>query len=579
MRAGASPYVDWRDKRTYGNFTIHELSYSEDGLPQYGKSYDVPRNSVVEGSVVINDSTSEPGQFTVGSAISGTLSFEIYNFCGQYDSINWKGAWISAYIDVLGLDPNRPSTNESGEESICLKRYHVKSHTTTGNIIKITAVDILTLMDQHTLAEIGMTTTDAKLFIELLVTRSMTLPGLITNVKLVYFDDLPNVSLKQPDNLNMTIRDALAYAAQCLGCYVRATYWEGIRTDNIINGASLKGDALEFGWYDKTPEIPADAAFSQTMDTDPVTITGVTVTYADDGGNEAQKVLGSDSGYMLRIPENPFVCDDNIDEVAQNIYNLVNGMSFYPGNFTIKSDPLIEAGDTILVTTPRHENIPVIVSDLSYKPGLVTANVSADIDTGDDLYTNQVDFVRKVIKDETGKSGGESSSGGGGGGANMVGIFDKSVYYSSNVEWLASNYYNVNGVLIEQDVDTEISGNILTYKLYKVSLTVTMNVSTSFSGTSNKYAVLNLSDYLPYGSSIHTEYMYTLGALHSTTRRNQEEDMSVRIKLRTMRSSTGGISYYIYLDDEITKSSDGSMYGYNSRWLHIPIETWIYKLL
>lgn len=422
MRAGASPYVDWRDKRTYGNFTIHELSYSEDGLPQYGKSYDVPRNSVVEGSVVINDSTSEPGQFTVGSAISGTLSFEIYNFCGQYDSINWKGAWISAYIDVLGLDPNRPSTNESGEESICLKRYHVKSHTTTGNIIKITAVDILTLMDQHTLDEIGMTTTDAKLFIKLLVTRSMTLPGLITNVKLVYFDDLPNVSLKQPDNLNMTIRDALAYAAQCLGCYVRATYWEGIRTDNIINGASLKGDALEFGWYDKTPEIPADAAFSQTMDTDPVTITGVTITYTDDDGNDAQKVIGSDSGYMLRIPENPFVGSDNIDEVSQNIYNLVNGMSFYPGNFTIKSDPLIEAGDTILVTTPRHENIPVIVSDLSYKPGLVTANVSADIDTGDDLYTNQVDFVRKIIKDETAKGGGESSSGGGGSGIEPINL-------------------------------------------------------------------------------------------------------------------------------------------------------------
>ena len=113
--------------------------------------------------------------------------------------------------------------------------------------------------------------------------------------------------------------------------------------------------------------------------TEAITITGAKV-YPN--GSEESLDVGT-NGYMLVISDNPFITEENLDDISHRINAAVTGISFYPGTFSIKSNPAIEAGDVLTVQTDK-QTIKTIATTVTYKISLQESIIAeADEYAGD----------------------------------------------------------------------------------------------------------------------------------------------------------------------------------------------------
>lgn len=300
-----------------------------------GTVYTLTDKNIQAGSVSFAFGTSNGGEFTIGGAVIGSFKFNIINRMQIWDSINYINATVEPTLTF-------------GEKTLNMGKYWFVNHKETGSVIVCETYDALQILDEHQIHEddIVYPTTVQDLAQKIASKRGFTVTGLLNG----------SIPINDPKNDDMTERECFSYLAQMTGQFVVA-----------------KGDTLVFGKYDKKTFHDAGVTFSHDLRTEPISITGVRVC-VDDTNNST----GGTAGYMVEIQDNPFITKENMDSVKTALMNNIVGISFYPGTFSIRANPAIEAGDGLTLTTDKR-TVKVYATTITYKLQL-QESITADAD-------------------------------------------------------------------------------------------------------------------------------------------------------------------------------------------------------
>lgn len=365
-------------------------------------------------SISFSDATSQDGAFTVGSAIIGCFNFGLTNFDRSLDSIDFEGAIVIPflYFDIDG-------TNEYLPKGI----YYVTSHTTSGNIIKCQAMDGLKLLDQSRTSITYPTTVQA------LVTAICTANGITLDTTTI---PNGNFALNAPTDasgepMNLTDRQMLSYACECIGCYARmnelghliigwydfenavnlATTFDGksLWTEPIIvtglriglgkgSGAllAMSVDANGNVVYMRSSNVSDTFAINSNGELIATAPSGVTYRIvneelirvgeeipapSEDDNSNIDILYGTDDR-VIKISNNPYITQSNVVNVCEIVSNKIFATPFRPGSLPILSNPCLQAGDVLRVTD-RYANFTYLfpVTSTTYTKQLTQTAVCA----------------------------------------------------------------------------------------------------------------------------------------------------------------------------------------------------------
>ena len=365
-------------------------------------------------SISFSHATSQDGAFTVGSAIIGCFNFGLTNFDRSLDSIDFEGAIVIPflYFDIDG-------TNEYLPKGI----YYVTSHTTSGNIIKCQAMDGLKLLDQSRTAITYPTTVQA-LVVAICTANGITLDTTtIPNGNFVL--NAPTDASGEP--MNLTDRQMLSYACECIGCYARmnelghliigwydfdnavnlATTFDGksLWTEPIIvtglriglgkgSGAllAMSVDANGNVVYMRSSNVSDTFAINSNGELIATAPSGVTYRIvneelirvgeeipapSEDDNSNIDILYGTDDR-VIKISNNPYITQSNVVNVCEIISNKIFATPFRPGSLPILSNPCLQAGDVLRVTD-RYANFTYLfpVTSTTYTKQLTQTAVCA----------------------------------------------------------------------------------------------------------------------------------------------------------------------------------------------------------
>ena len=337
-------------------------------------------------SVSFSDATSQDGAFTVGSAIIGSFSFGLTNFDRSLDSIDFEGATVIPflYFEIDGV-------NEYLPKGI----YYVTSHTTSGNIIRCQAMDGLKLLDQSRTSITYPTTVQA------LVTAICTANGMTLDTTTIpngnFVLNAPTDASGEP--MNLTDRQMLSYACECIGCYARMNelghlvigwydFENAVNLTTTFDGKSLwtepiivtglriglgKGsgallamsvDANGNVVYMRSSNVSDTFAINSNGELIATAPSGVTYqivneelirvgeeipTPSEDDSSNIDILYGTDDR-VIKISDNPYITQSNVVNVCEIISNKIFATPFRPGSLPILANPCLQAGDVLRVT-------------------------------------------------------------------------------------------------------------------------------------------------------------------------------------------------------------------------------------
>lgn len=334
-------------------------------IPAQGASIPFADNDVDGNSVSIITATSNPGEFTVGAAVMGQLTFTLLNGSGAFSNIDWYDSKVAFHLLV-------------GNDDFEMGTFYVVDHKETGYCVTVTCYDALKVMDEYQLYEdkqdattpLTFPTTVANAVSIIAGHRGLTVTGLPAIASNIQIDD--------PNDDYMSERSFISYCAQCCGVFVTAYRQQ-----------------LRFGWYD-TSGTPYDmgVTFSHDLRTNDITITGVKVVTADGNRTETRGT----TGYQLEIEDNPLITADNIVAITGYIYSAVNGITYRPGTVDIVGTPALEAGDRIEIETAQESGIILLATTINYGTDL-TISITADCEPyAGDLRINRSRYIKKMAK-------------------------------------------------------------------------------------------------------------------------------------------------------------------------------------
>ena len=365
-------------------------------------------------SISFSHATSQDGAFTVGSAIIGCFNFGLTNFDRSLDSIDFEGAIVVPflYFDIEG-------TNEYLPKGI----YYVTSHTTSGNIIKCQAMDGLKLLDQSRTSITYPTTVQA------LVTAICTANGITLDTSTIpngnFVLNAPTDASGEP--MNLTDRQMLSYACECIGCYARmnelghliigwydfenavnlATTFDGksLWTEPIIvtglriglgkgSGAllAMSVDANGNVVYMRSSNVSDTFAINSNGELIATAPSGVTYRIvneelirvgeeipapSEDDNSNIDILYGTDDR-VIKISNNPYITQSNVVNVCEIVSNKIFATPFRPGSLPILANPCLQAGDVLRVTD-RYANFTYLfpVTSTTYNKQLTQTAVCA----------------------------------------------------------------------------------------------------------------------------------------------------------------------------------------------------------
>lgn len=365
-------------------------------------------------SISFSHATSQDGAFTVGSAIIGCFNFGLTNFDRSLDSIDFEGAIVIPFL-YFEID----GTNEYLPKGI----YYVTSHTTSGNIIKCQAMDGLKLLDQSRTSITYPTTVQA------LVTAICTANGITLDTTTIpngnFALNAPTDSSGEP--MNLTDRQMLSYACECIGCYARmnelghliigwydfenavnlATTFDGksLWTEPIIvtglriglgkgSGAllAMSIDANGNVVYMRSSNVSDTFAINSNGELIATAPSGVTYRIvneelirvgeeipapSEDDNSNIDILYGTDDR-VIKISNNPYITQSNVVNVCEIVSNKIFAAPFRPGSLPILSNPCLQAGDVLRVTD-RYANFTYLfpVTSTTYTKQLTQTAVCA----------------------------------------------------------------------------------------------------------------------------------------------------------------------------------------------------------
>ena len=376
-------------------------------------------------SISFNEATSQDGAFSVGDAVIGGFSFSLTNFDRSLDSIDFEGAVVVPLIYY-------PDIEDADDRYIPKGVFYVTSHTTSGNIIRCTAMDGLKLLDQSS-TSITYPTTVQNLIQTICTANNITLATQNIPHGSFVLNAPPNDS--SGNSTVITDRQMLSYACQCVGCFAKMNelgylevkwydFENPVQITTTFDGKSLwtapiavTGLNIEAGngvgaimamsidangniTYMRSSEVSdfftldddgtlyatANSGVTYTIDTSGHLIRQgeeIVVPATDDGESSINVLYGTDDR-VIKISGNPYITLANLVTVCENISNAIFGKFFRPGTLPVLGNPCLQAGD-VLQVTDRNTGLVYLmpVTSTSYDKSL-TQNVNCAFEQKED---------------------------------------------------------------------------------------------------------------------------------------------------------------------------------------------------
>lgn len=332
------------------------------------KDFTIANNSVVDGA----GSNGIP----LGVAICRNIQIELMNDDERFSEYDFFGAVIRLYLTF--------QLSESVER-IEYGTFTVLTPSTAGTTVIITALDDMYKADKEYSTGLTFPTTVKTMWVD-----ACNSIGIVPGTTSFNNDDF--IVSAKPEGV--TFRQALGYIAMIAGGNARidltgrmqiVSYDFSAISDamNMISGGNFKkwdneetidGGDFTFAEVDEvidggnfTDKLPYHILGNWkdlTVDTDDITITGVSATVENEDGEEEALIYGSE-GYMLSI-ENPLIIG-NERLAVQLIGEIMVGGTFRQFSGDITANPLIEFMDTVLVIDRKMNLYPSFVTDINFQ--------------------------------------------------------------------------------------------------------------------------------------------------------------------------------------------------------------------
>lgn len=278
--------------------------------------------------IALEELTNSGDALTIGSACSTKV---VINLIDPPTNIDYDSTPFIAEVGV-------------GEEYIPLGKFYATTPETSNDFknLQLTAYDGFCKMTGKYNAKVNAETTLQEVYDDLKA-------QLYENCGITLKERVcPSYTISNFPYLDITYTQAIGYVAGCLGGFARFD-----RTGE-----------LEVAWYtDSEQTIPPTlqymGGFKRT------TSKSLTVTSIATGTEENPIVKGNGvNGTQINF-ENPYITD----EMAEDIYALVNGLTYTPCNVKWRGNPAIQAGDIVQVLDKDGGTHVVLIMSHSLKVG------------------------------------------------------------------------------------------------------------------------------------------------------------------------------------------------------------------
>lgn len=306
----------------------------------------VTNANILFSGLEIEDSVGSDTTFNVlGSTIINKCSLTLYNGDESYSEYDFEGAHVAVYT-ALDID--------NTIEQVQLGTYTIDEANYTTSSIVLSMLDNMSKFDiSYSESQLIYPATLGDIVTEACLRCGVTFNSAGSDFVYDTFtvDTPPNSSV-------CTFRDVIGWVATINGTFASC------------NSAGQ----LEFKWFDtsNTTNLPnIESLYAQDIAVSDITITGITVAVSDtETGAVTESSTGTDD-YTITVKDNPFITLDNIDTVRDQIANKILGLSFRRCNITCVSNPLLEAGDTALLTDTKGNEHLILITRVTFSP---TAN-------------------------------------------------------------------------------------------------------------------------------------------------------------------------------------------------------------
>ena len=311
--------------------------------------------------ISFSEATSQDGAFSVGDAVIGGFSFSLTNFDRSLDSIDFEGAVVIPLIYY-------PDIEDADDRYIPKGIFYITSHTTSGNIIRCTAMDGLKLLDQSS------TTITYPTTVQTLIQTICTANNLTLATQSIPHGDFVLNEPPKDSSGNSTVvtdRQMLSYACQCIGCFAK------------MNELGY----LEVKWYDFDNPVSISSTFDgKSLWTEPIEVTGISleVTNTASETGEIETIIYGTDDRVIKISNNPYITLANYETVCENVSNAIFDISFRPGTLPVLGNPCLQAGDVLQVTDRANGTVYLMpITSTSYGKSL-TQNVNCAFEQKED---------------------------------------------------------------------------------------------------------------------------------------------------------------------------------------------------
>lgn len=367
----------------------------------------------------VNDSTSSNGTFTIGALIAGKLKIKLNNIYEDYSKYDFDKASVTAYVSK--------SFSDGTSEKLKIGEYRVSETSYDGSLITLTCLDNINNFNREYDSNLSYPTTAYEVVRDACIKCDVPFT-------MARFDNSDYVINEIPsDNQKLTYGQVIAYILQLSGLWGKCGHdgelligWYDMSQfgSQNYNGGTFStkttpysdGDNVDGGTFKYSDGDNADGGtFTEARNyhniytqkdlnvaTDDVVITGVKVivTSKEDKTKDVNALAGKE-GYVVSIPDNPFILADKAQTVANYIFKKIGGMRFRPLDATLLSNPLIESGDVALVTDRKQNTYSCFISNRTFTVGSGT-KISCDAENTSrnsaDKFSNETKAIVQARK-------------------------------------------------------------------------------------------------------------------------------------------------------------------------------------
>lgn len=318
----------------------------------------IDNSKLWQNGVKIDRSTSSSSSFDIGSIIIGQLTLTLNNIYDEYTDYDFTGC-VASNIKV-GLE-----LPDGTIESLTYGVFYLDEAKYNGSIITLSFYDSIYKFDKNYSesnliypATLGQIVRDA-----------CSVCGV--TLQTTSFDHDDYVVQQRPNDESLTFRQVLQWVGQiaCLYCITdeQGRLCMEWYDTNLLESIDLTEDIPD----NPTGYHHIHSFTSLNTGLDDVVITGISVTQdieSDDGTVQKTYQSGKD-GYVLSISKNKLIQGEAGMTIASMLGEKIIGMRFRTFSASALSDPTIEAGDIIVLTTRKGEKYKSVVTNNVFHPG------------------------------------------------------------------------------------------------------------------------------------------------------------------------------------------------------------------